>query len=246
MTRTFTCHCQEVVTAENTPSLVAPVKAHFDLVHAEFGLTLANIRNYLESEDRSTGPSERLAEIGNIDIRPMTAESGPDAIRFFDIDAFPDNPAWGACYCMFFARGGRANANWGEEPWQENRADQLDRIGDAKTTGMLAYAGEKVVGWCNAGARDGYPGLATGDDDGIASVVCFAIAPPYRGHGVATRLLDAVVEGYHDRGFIRLEAHPVREADNERHAFHGTLDLYLKAGFETVSEDPLVVGMDLR
>ena len=111
---------------------------------------------------------------------------------------------------------------------------------------MLAYAGEKVVGWCNATPRAELPGLATVDDEGVVSVVCFVIAPPYRGHGVATRLLEGVVDHFTDRGFRRLEAYPVREASDHRKAFHGTLELFKRFGFEVVSEEPLVVGLDLR
>jgi len=245
MTKSMTCHCRAVITEEDTESLIAPVKAHFDQAHPEFGLTLANVRNYLESEDRSTGPTERLEAIGEIEIRPITPESAPDVGHFFDVDAFPDNPAWGACYCMFFPRGGRSNQRWGEEPWQENRKDQLARIRDGKTTGMLAYVGGKMVGWCNATARAELPGLADGADDGVASLVCFAIAPPYRGHGVATRLLDGVVSRSGDLGVARLEAYPVRDPDDERAAFHGSLALFMKFGFDIVSEEPLVVGLDL-
>jgi GNAT superfamily N-acetyltransferase len=246
MTRTMTCHCRAVITAEDTESLIAPAKAHYDETHPEYELTLRDMRNYLESEDRSTGPTERLATIGEVEIRPMGPDSATDAIEFFDTDAFPDYPQWGACYCMFFPRGGRSNDNWGQEPWRENREDQLHRIEEGKTTGMLAYAGEKVVGWCNATPRAELPGLATDDDEGIVSVVCFVIAPPYRGHRVATSLLEGAINHFTHGGFSRLEAYPVREANDPRKAFHGTLDLFSRFGFGVVSEEPLVVGLDLR
>lgn len=242
----MTCHCSTLLTAEDTEALVTPVKAHFDEAHPEFGLTSTSVRNYLESEDRSTGPVDRLDEIGEIEIRAITVDSGPDVGRFFDLDAFPDNPAWGACYCMFFPRGGHQNDDWGNETWQANRADQMDRIAAGKTTGMLAYVEGRMVGWCNTTARGELPGLATGDDGGVASVVCFVIAPPYRGHGVAKRLLDGVVSRFAAIGFTGLEAYPVRDPADERAAYHGSLDLFERAGFEVTSEDPLTVGFSLR
>ena len=244
MTRTMTCDCEAVISAEDTESLIGPVKAHFDEAHPEFEETLATIRNYLESEDRSTGPTERLATIGEVEILPMGLDS-TGAVEFFDTDAFPDNPWWGACYCMFYPRGGRTTENWGQEPWQENRDDQLHRIETGKTTGMLAWSEGKVIGWCNATPRGELPGLATGQDEGVVSIVCFVIAPSHRGHGVATRLLDGVVTHFTDNGFRRLEAYPVREAKDEATAFHGTLDLFSRFGFEVTSEEPLVVGRDL-
>ena len=242
----MTCGCGAVLAAEDTASLAAPVKAHFDDAHAEFEETLSTIRNFLESEDRSTGPTERLATVGEIEIVPLGPDRATDAVEFFDRDAFPDNPWWGACYCMFYPRGGRTNENWGQEPWQENREDQLHRIEDGKTSGMLAYSEGNVIGWCNATPRTELPGLATGADEGIVSIVCFVIAPPYRGHGVATRLLEGVIKSFADRGLRRLEAYPVRAANDEKKAFHGTLDLFSRFGFEVISDEPLVVGLDLR
>lgn len=245
MSRSMTCVCQAVITADDTEALIAPLKEHYDQDHPEYHVTATNVRNTLESEDRSTGPTERLEEIGPVEFAPITPESAEDVGRFFDVDAFPDNPWWGACYCMFFPRGGKLNQDWGEEPWQENRRDQLERIREKKTTGMLAYADGKLVGWCNATERAEFPSMATGDDDGVASVVCFLVAAPYRGHGVATGLLDGVVTTFTDRGFHRLEGYPVNAASDEKKAFHGTVDLFAKAGFEIVSEEPLVMSRTL-
>lgn len=242
----MTCHCQTVLTAEDTESLIEPAWAHFDDEHPEFGLTIAHVRNYLESEDRSTGPTEHLDQIGDVEVRPITPESATDVVRFFDTDATPDNPAWGACYCMFYFRGGHANESWGNEPWQQNRSDQLERIVRGNTTGVLAYVAGKLAGWCNATSRAEFPSLATGGDEGVVSIVCFAIAPPYRRHGLATRLLEGVISTFSELGTQRLEAYPVRDPADERAAFHGSLDLFERAGFEIARNDPLVVGMDLR
>jgi GNAT superfamily N-acetyltransferase len=241
----MTCVCQSVITAEDTESLIPPVKEHFDVEHPDYLVTTANVRNVLESEDRATGPIERLDVTGPVEIVPITPERAEDVGRFFDVDAFPDNPWWGACYCMFFPRGGRQNENWGEEPWQDNRQDQLARIRAGKTTGMIAYAGGKIVGWCNATARSEFSSLATGEDDGVASVVCFVVSPPYRRHGVARVLLDGAVSTFAGRGFERLEAYPVRDATDQRRAFHGTVDLFANSGFEMVSEEPLVMTRNL-
>jgi GNAT superfamily N-acetyltransferase len=234
-----------VITADDTESLIAPVKEHFDQQHPDYLVTAANVRNTLESEDRAIGPVERLERTDPIEIVPITPDTAEDVGRFFDVDAFPDNPWWGACYCMFYPRGGRQNPNWGEEPWQDNRRDQLARIRSGKTTGTLAYSGGRMVGWCNATPRAEFPSLATGEDEGVASVVCFVVSPPYRRHGVATRLLDGVVSTFHDRGFHRLEAYPVPDATDPRKAFHGTVGLFSQAGFSSVSEDPLVMRRDL-
>ena len=87
MTRIFTCDCDVVLSGEGTESLIEPVHCHFGEAQPEFELTVANGLNCLQSEDRSTGPTEPLADIGDIEIRPIATGSGPDVIRFFDVDA---------------------------------------------------------------------------------------------------------------------------------------------------------------
>jgi GNAT superfamily N-acetyltransferase len=102
----------------------------------------------------------------------------------------------------------------------------------------------KLAGWCNATARSRFPGFATGSgDDKVGSVVCFAIAPPYRGHGVASHLLDGAISRLWSMGFIRIEGYPVAEAPDWERAFRGSLGLFLSKGFDVVSEGPLVVAM---
>jgi GNAT superfamily N-acetyltransferase len=76
-------------------------------------------------------------------------------------------------------------------------------------------------------------------------VVCFVVSPPYRRHGVARVLLDGAVSTFAGRGFERLEAYPVRDATDQRRAFHGTVDLFANSGFEMVSEEPLVMTRNL-
>jgi hypothetical protein len=58
-------------------------------------------------------------------------------------------------------------------------------------------------------------------------------------------MLEQVISSFRDRGFRRLEAYPVRDPADERAAFHGSLDLYRRFGFEVSSEQPLTVGLDL-
>lgn len=242
----MTCFCQTELTAADLDSLVPPVRAHFDGEHPELGLTENAIRNYLEAEERLTGPTERLDVIGEIDVVPIGPEALDDIAVFLDTEVFAGNPAWAACYCMFFFLGGRANAGWGDRTWRQNRDDQLERVASGRTTGALAYVDGKLAGWCNATARSEFPGFSDGEDGGVASVVCFAIAPPYRGHGLSRRLLDGAVQHFAAAGFRRIEGYPVREPRDQYGAFPGPLDLYLGSGFRITSEEPLVVARDLR
>lgn len=244
MSRVFACSCGVETAAADVDDLVPLVKVHFDAVHPELGLTEPSIRNYLEAEDRLTGPAERLGKIGSIEIRAVGPDTVEDVLAFFDSEATVGNPAWAGCYCMFFLIGGHSDGVWGERTWQENRADQSARITSGETTGVLAYVDGKLAGWCNATARARFPGFATGSgDETVGSIVCFAIAPPYRDHGVASHLLDGAVSSLWSMGFTRIEGYPVAEPSDRERAFPGSLALFLSKGFEVASEDPPVVTL---
>lgn len=38
----------------------------------------------------------------DIEIRRLGKETKDDFLRFFDKDAFTDNPEWDGCYCQFY------------------------------------------------------------------------------------------------------------------------------------------------
>jgi len=244
MSRAFACSCGVEISAVDLESLLAPVHGHFDDAHPELGITEVSVRNYLEAEDRLTGPTERLDAIGSIEIRAIGPETLDDILAFFDTEAFVGNPAWASCYCMFFPAGGRSSDDWGDRTWSQNRSDQAARIETGETTGVLAYVDGHLAGWCNATARSKFPGLATGyGDEGVGSIVCFTISPAYRDHGVAGHLLDGAISYLWSSGFNRIEGYPVAEPQARERAFPGSLALFLSKGFEVVSEDPLVVAL---
>ena len=245
MSRAFECGCGVTVSEADIDDLVLPVTSHFDEVHPEMGITQVAVRNYLEAEDRLIGPTERLDSIGSIEIRAIRPDTLDDILAFFDTEAYAGNPAWGSCYCMFFPVGGReAEDVWGNRSAAENRSDQAARIEAGSTTGVLAYVDGKLAGFCNATARSQFPGFATGNgDEGVGSIVCFTISPPYREHGVAAHLLDGAISFLWSNGFTRIEGYPMADSPDRQRAFRGSLDLFRSRGFEVVSDDPLVVAL---
>lgn len=243
--RAFTCGCGVEITEADTDTVVDPVHRHFTEAHPEYGLTPVAVRNYLDAEDRATGETERLETIDPIRIVPVEPAAADEILSFFDHELFADNPAWGSCYCMFYFLGGAGNHDWGNQPWQDVRRAQHDRISTGRTTGVVAYSGDRLAGWCNATSRAEFPGHRQGGDERVCSVVCFAVAPPYRGHGVARLLLDGAVAMARDHGFDAVEGYPVRDPSSPQAAYHGTLDLFQGQGFRITSEDPLTVRLDL-
>jgi len=64
----------------------------------------------------------------------------------------------------------------------------------------------------------------------VGTAICFVIAPPYRRHGIARRLLDAACEGFAAQGLAYAEGFPVKEPQSDAQAYHGPPSLYQAAG----------------
>jgi ribosomal protein S18 acetylase RimI-like enzyme len=185
---------------------------------------------------------ERLPEIGPIEIRDVTPELIPEYQRFFDEYAFKDFPSWQDCYCIETHRK-ESEAESAERTADDNRRDMTNLIGRGRVTALLAFAGDQPVGWCNYGETTHLAGvmrklkLEAPDHEGVGSVACFVIAAPYRGHGVASKLLDAAIERLRARGLRAVEAYPSRTGDDTPQGnYRGPLSLYLGAGFEPYRE----------
>ena len=235
----FTCDaCQAEITAADHEGLVAAAHGHFAEAHPDFGVTERMMRNYLERLPMLTGEKERRPRIGEVDVVPISADRVDDVLRFFDHDAFADNPSWASCYCMaHHIAGGETGEGWGSRSWEDNRRDLAERIRAGATRGVVAYDEGRVVAWCNASRRCDYPDYARGDDDETTGVVtCFAVAPTHRGHGLATRLLDAALERFPEDGVTAVEAHPANDVSRPGAAYRGTIPLFADHGFEVVHE----------
>jgi GNAT superfamily N-acetyltransferase len=234
------CLCGVVVTGEDEAALLPPMRAHVDAAHAELRLTDQHIRDYIAAALRSGPARARVEQVGAIEVWPLTPEGIEDFLRFFDRDAFADNPAWAGCYCMAYMR------HWAEGEWQaraaaENRADMSSLIACGQAQGYLAYADGEPAGWANAaprpllGAIDGDDQYRVDDEERVGSIVCLVVAPHYLGHGIARRLLDAAVDGFRREGLRYADGYPARDAESDAAAFHGPYALY-EAGFRPVKE----------
>lgn len=208
--------------------------------------------NYAEANDRLTGPTERLEEIGTVTIHPVTEERIDDWIRFFDHDAFADNPDWASCYCL--EPHAPATDDNPERPWREVRGDMIDRLRSGRTSGYLAYVDGKPAGWVNASPRSSYGLFRDVDLDGpdpasVVGVSCFVVAPPYRRHGVASALLDRVLADAADRGADWVEGYPRIEPEkSDGRDFRGPREMYDDRGFRPVErrERDTVVRLEIK
>lgn len=233
----LTCLCGATIEAADAPSLNTAYWSHADQAHGDLKISEARRQNAVDAIMRTGGWDGLRRELdGPVDVRPLTPAACDDYVNYFDADAFPDNPAWASCYCISYNIDMEPN-DFEERSAARNRDDKAAMIHRGDATGVLAYSRGRVVGWCNAGPRtsfpllDRYPEFAADDRDTAGAIVCFVIAPPFRGQGLARKLLDGACDMLRDRGLSTVYGYPPKRAGNDASSYHGKLSMYVAAGF---------------
>jgi len=169
-------------------------------------------------------------------VRPATPDRWQDVVTVIGTRG---DPSW--CWCQYVRLRGRA---WEAATTADNRAALRGQVtGGDVPPGVLAYRDDEPVGWCAVGPKQDYPRLVasrtTGDAlDGVWSVSCFVVRVGHRRLGVAGELLTGAVGLARRHGAGAVEAYPVdpaaRRSVSSAELFHGTLGLFLGAGFTEV------------
>jgi hypothetical protein len=121
--------CAALLEAEDTDAIAHAFVAHGQEKHTWSYPEEAiwnYARNYAEATERLTGGTERLPEIGDVTVHPVTEDRVDDWLRFFDQDAFAGNPDWAACYCL--EPHLPATPEQPERAWRETRATVAGRL----------------------------------------------------------------------------------------------------------------------
>jgi GNAT superfamily N-acetyltransferase len=231
------CICGARLTGADDDALFAALRQHNAELHPEQGVTDDLIRSWIAAQTRMTPwDGKRIDLPEQPRIVPLTRERAGDMLTFFDRDAFMDNPIWADCYCLYPQFDG-TQEEWAKKTADENRAAKADLVKREASRGLLAYAGDRVVAWCHAAPRrmlpmfDRQPRFAADDADVVGSIVCFVVAAPYRGQGIARLLLDAACGALRDEGMAVAEAYPLRDPASAARAHLGTVGMYRAAGF---------------
>lgn len=226
--------------AEGADGAVRALVAHGEEQHA-WSYPEQTVRayalNYVDATKRLTGPTERLPEIGGVTIHPVTEDRVKDWLQFFDHDAFAGNPDWASCYCLDSHELPAPEAK--ELDWRRRRSTMDGRLRCGATFGYLAYVDGRTAGWVNASFRSEY-GLYRQVDPGgpeprsVIGVSCFAIAPPFRRHGIASALLDRVIGDAPGRGARWIEGYPHNDREGDAGHFRGPRSMFEARGFRAV------------
>lgn len=240
--RILHCLCGARIEAEDADSLAGSYMAHVASAHPDLPLSEERRADLLDHVRRTGGwDGERRPLPGDVTFRPLEPALADEYLRFFDSEAFPDNPAWARCYCLSYELD-MEPTGFEERTAAENRTAKGERIVSGRAGGVLAYAGGRIAGWCNAQPREGLPllgrtpGFETVDSERPGAIVCFVIAPQHRGQGLASRLLEAACDVLRERGCTSVESFPPRDAKTDAAAYHGSLKMYEAAGFEPVRD----------
>ena len=237
MTVTEPCpFCQQPIEGDDLDSFGHAGLAHVKAEHTDLPYPDMAVRNYFEGMARMTGGTERLDTIGPIEIHPVTEDRIDDWLAFFDFDAMTTIPQYSSCYC---AEPHQLEPGGDTMPivhWTERRALMIERLRSGTTVGYLAYVDGRAVGWVNASKRGEYSLFRREDeaDDCTVGIACFAVAPPYQGHGVSKALLDRVIADAPQRGAEAVEAYPFNPGVDAEADFRGPRSIYDRAGFTEV------------
>jgi GNAT superfamily N-acetyltransferase len=145
-----------------------------------------------------------MAPRSGLRIEPLTIDRFDDLAALFREGG---DPRW--CFCMYWRLRGK---DFSAATVARNRARLRDLAGGPLAPGLVAYRGDRAVGWCSLGPREDFERLERSriiprvDDQSVWSIVCFAVSKSARGEGVAAVLLEAATEWAGEQGAKILEA----------------------------------------
>lgn len=188
----------------------------------------------------------------NITIKPLTSDLNEDYLDFFDKRAFTDDNPNGPCYCTSPNQDEKTIKRMVKEfkkhgVKQTLRKYAVEMLNKNQIQGYLAFDGDLSIGWCNAADIESYsgfvPAFAKGNICGkTISIVCFEIAPEYRGVGIASLFIERVCNDAKEKGYVAVEGYAKISEKRDDFDFQGPMQLYKKAGFvEVARQDGQVI-----
>ncbi len=165
-------------------------------------------------------------------VRPLTAEVWP-ALE----DLFGEKGACGGCWCMYW----RIGAAYRKRDGTENKAAFREVVEEGPPPGLLAFEGEKAVGWCQVTPRENVPWLEETwrlkrvDETPVWALTCFYVRKGYRRKGVTAVLIGGAVKAARVGGAQVLEAYPLDGGKSPSATGTGYLSTFLKMGFKEVA-----------
>jgi GNAT superfamily N-acetyltransferase len=135
----------------------------------------------------------------------------------------------------------RIGAKYSQRPAGENRADFRAVVDAGPPPGLIAFAGDVPVGWCQLTPRDEVPMLDRAwrlkrvDDLPVWSISCLYVRKGYRRRGITSALVGEAIETARRAGAPAIEAYPFDARVSPSASGTGYASVFERAGFTTVA-----------
>ena len=125
-----------------------------------------------------------------------------------------------------------------------NRKEKKTLVAKGRSHGILVYAGDQAVGWCQYGPKDELPRIDSGrnyskldlsGDQGrkLWRLTCFFVDGDFRKKGVAGVALRTALDSIRKQGGGEVEAYPPTSKDGGSWSlWFGTVAMFEREGFE--------------
>ena len=137
----------------------------------------------------------------------------------------------------------RIGSEYHKRPREKNRNAFRKIVKHGPPPGLLAFDGERAVGWCQLTPRDNLGWLPHArffervDDVPVWSLSCFYVRRGYRRQGVMSALIAAALHAAKQAKAMAVEAYPVdtTHPGSTTNVFTGTTAAFRRAGFKIVA-----------
>ena len=190
-----------------------------------------------------------MANAEQYTIKELTSSTWSDFETLFGKHGAADG-----CWCMFFRQ---TSQDYKDLRGEANKRLMHELVDHSNQIGLMAYDGDKAVGWCAVAPRSHYIRIEKildgrlEEGSPIWSIVCFYTAKGFRHKGITRFLIQKAVEMAKARGAKTVEAYPsIPKEDKipDSDGYTGFYDVFIKLGFHEVMrvkpEDP-VLRIDL-
>ncbi|WP_370614375.1 GNAT family N-acetyltransferase [Mumia sp. Pv 4-285] len=160
----------------------------------------------------------------------------------------PKRPDANVCWCLSYRL---ATSKENRELVGTDRGKRVRKlVRQDPPPGVLAYAGDEVVGWAAVHPRSD-TSFATNrkiphvDDLDVWSLWCVRVRPGHRGQGIVNALIEGAVEFAREHGAPAIEAYPVDNRGAKvdlTMAYVGTLAMFERAGFVKAADTDSVLN----
>jgi len=160
--------------------------------------------------------------------------------RWKDLEKlFGERGACAGCWCMVWRR---TRKEYLASKGAGNKRALKKLVTSGEVPGILAYDGDKPIGWCSVAPRETFEYLqksrsfAPVDNQPVWSVTCLFVDKEYRKQGVAVAMLKAACDYVRSQGGKIVEGYP---SITQKHlpdpwVWTGVLPAFLSAGYKEV------------